>query len=118
MKPKIPYEVDQKILIALALGESNKSIARRLGVSTSYISKVKTGKKLPSIKLEESTTIKTEFFKADSVSLTELLIALDNYDLIADVDNSIIEYIETQMKKCLIQAKAYQIILNKIKEKK
>ena len=118
MKPKIPADIDQQIMMALALGDSGKDIAKRYGVSTSYISKLRTGKKIPSIKIVEPSLIKDEFFKVDNVSMTELLITLHSYDLIIDSEPSIEEYIEVQMKKCLIHAKMYQIILNKIKKEK
>lgn len=118
MKQKISADIDEQIMVALALGESGKDIAKRVGVSASYVSKLRTGKKIPSIKLVEPTLIKDEFFKVDNVSMTELLMALNSYDLIIDSGPSIEEYIEVQMKKCLIHAKMYQIILNKIKKEK
>lgn len=117
MKQKISADIDQQILMALATGESSKTIAQRLNVSPSYVSKVKTGKKIPSIKIVEPTLIKDEYFEIDNSTLTEMLILLNEHNIIVD-NTSICEYIEVQMKKCLIHAKMYQTILNKIKEKK
>ena len=118
MNKKIAANIDQQILLALSMGESNKSIAAKYNVSTSYVSKVKTGKKIPSIKLIEPTLIKDEFFKVDNKELLNMLIALHTTEMLLDIDTSIIEYLEVQMKKCLIHAKMYETILNKIKEKK
>lgn len=113
MKKK-PQEVDQLILLALAQGELGKDIAKRFGVSAGYVSKLKTGKKIPSLKIAEPTLIKDEFFEVDSVDLTDLLIELNNKKVIMQ-HKDITEYIEVQMKKCLIHAKMYQIILNNLK---
>ena len=118
MHKKITPEVDQQIILALAVGEPNKDIAERFGVSKSYISKVKTGKKVPSIKFIEPALIKDEFFEVDTKPLTDLIVSLNINELIIDPNKSILEYLETQMKKCLIQAKMYQILIDKLKEKK
>ena len=45
MAKKISTSIDIKILEDLGLGLSNKDIAVRYGVSPSYVSKLKTGKK-------------------------------------------------------------------------
>lgn len=95
--------------------EPNKTIAKKFNVSESYISKLKRGKKIPFIKITEPTLIKDEFFTVDSNDLTDLIIDINGKDLIID-NKDIIEYIEIQMKKCLIHAKMYQVILNKLKE--
>ena len=114
MKQRISADVDQQILMALATGESNKDIAARFNVSRSYVSKVKTGKKIPSIKFVDPTLIKDEFFVVDNEDLTKMLILLNEHSIIID-KTSICEYLEVQMKKCLIHAKMYQTILKKNK---
>lgn len=78
------------------------------------MSKIRNGKKIPGLKITDVATLKDDFFEADNNAITEVLIELNDKDIIID-NSSIIEYIETQMKKCIIHAKMYQIILNKLK---
>ena len=98
----------------LALGKSNKEVAKIYNVSTSYVSKVKTGKKTPSLKITDYSVLKTDFFEIDNSDLTSILIMLNSKDLIVD-KTEVIAYIEAQMKKCIVHAKMYQIILDKLK---
>lgn len=98
----------------LALGKSNKEVAQAYNVSASYVSKVKTGKKTPSLKITDYSVLKTDFFEVDNTDLTSILIMINSKDIIINKEE-IIEYIESQMKKCIVHAKMYQIILDKIK---
>lgn len=113
MATKIKADIDIKIIEALASGLPNKEIADMYGVSPSYISKIKTGKKIPYIHMVNPTLIRDEFFEVYNTPLSEVLGYLNAKDLLVD-KNSIVEYIEIQMKKAIIQAKMYQEILKRI----
>lgn len=111
---KISPEIDLKIIEGLAAGYSNKELAVMYGVSNSYVSKIKLGKKAPYIHPASPTKIKDEFFEAHNDDITEVLAYMECKPVIVD-KTDIIEYLETQMRKCIIQAKVYQEILNKYK---
>lgn len=114
MPSKVQASIDLKIYELLALGLSNKDIATRLGVSPSYVSKIKTGKKTPNIHIVQPTMIKDEFFEVYNTDMDELLMFLSDKKLIVS-DSDIIEYLTVQMKKALVRAKMYQEILRRIK---
>lgn len=109
---KITPNIDIKIMEALACGESNKDIAKTYGVSPSYVSKIKTGKKVPYIHVASPTLIKDEYFEVYNKNLEELEKILDETELIVN-RSDIIEYLEVQMRKCLIKAKMYNEILTR-----
>jgi predicted transcriptional regulator len=47
MPRRITAEIDMSILRDIGMGIPNKEVARNYGVSASYVSKLKTGKKVP-----------------------------------------------------------------------
>ena len=114
MPQKKSQEIDNNILLALALGESNKSIAQRFNVSTSYVSKVKTGKKIPSCKVADPTLITDGIFTIENKDIEQLTIMLNNKDVIVNKQD-IIKYVESKMKEHLVNAKICQLILNNMK---
>ena len=82
-------------------------------VSPSYISKVKNGKKVPYIHISNPTMIKDEYFEVYNTDMTDVLNYLYSKDLIVN-KKEIIEYLEVQMKKCIIKAKMFQEIIRRI----
>lgn len=111
---KISPEIDLEILEGLAAGYSNKQLAELYKVSPSYVSKLKTGKKVPYIHVANPTLIKDEYFEVYNTNLTEVLAYLECKDLIVN-KREIIEYLEVQMQKAVIKAKMYQEILRRLK---
>lgn len=109
---KISPEIDLQILEGLAAGYNNKQLAELYKVSPSYVSKLKTGKKVPYIHVSNPTIIKDEFFEAYNTNLTEVLAYLECKDIIVN-KSDIVEYLEVQMKKHIIKAKMYQEILRR-----
>lgn len=109
---KITPDIDIKILEGLACGESNKELAKMYGVSPSYVSKIKTGKKVPYIHVAKPELIKDEYFEVYSNNLAEIESILNNTEIIVN-KSDIIEYLEVQMRKCIIKAKMYNDILNR-----
>lgn len=63
------------------------------------------------------TLIKDEFFEVYNTDMNNILSYMDTQNLIVD-KTEIIEYIEVQMKKHIIQAKMYQEILRRLKNDK
>lgn len=96
------------------MGKPNKVIAETYHVSPSYVSKVKTGRKQPSLKITDYSVLKDDFFEVDNNDITSILLSLNSTDVIINRQN-IIEYIEAQMKKCIVHAKMYQVILDTLK---
>lgn len=111
---KILPEIDLQILEGLAAGYTNKQLAQMHNVSPSYISKLKTGKKVPYIHVANPTLIKDEYFEVYNTNLTEVLAYLECKDLIVN-KKDIVEYLEVQMQKAIIKAKMYQEILRRLK---
>lgn len=84
MRKRISAEVDYNILADLALGKTSKEIAKKYGVSVSYVSKVRTGRKKIEVYIPEQTKKHglldyyetdiekiTEFFEHTSLSIDE-----------------------------------------------
>lgn len=114
MRKRISPEIDLKILESLASGCSNKEIAIMFDVSASYVSKIKSGKKVPYIHIAHPVKIKDEYFEAYNTSINEILAYMECKDVIVNKAD-IVEYLEMQMRKCIIRAKMYQEILKKYK---
>lgn len=114
MRRPISPEIDLKIVEGLAAGLSNKELASMYNVSTSYISKVKTGKKIPNIHILNPTLLKDENFEVYGTELTELIAYMDSKAVFVD-KTEIIHYLESKMNKHLIRAKMYQEILRRYK---
>lgn len=73
MRKRISSEVDYNILADLSLGLTSKEIASKYGVSISYVSKVRTGRKKISVYIPEQ--IKQhgliDYYKSDIDKLAE-----------------------------------------------
>lgn len=113
-KKRISPQIDMAILEGIASGYSAKELAKMYDVSESYISKVKTGKKVPNIFIKEPTLIKDEFFEVYNTELNEIINTLSDKNIIVD-KKEIIEYLEVQVRKSIIRAKMFQELLNKYK---
>lgn len=114
MKKKITPDIDMQIIAALSTSLTNKEIALMYGVSPSYVSKLKTGKKVPYIHIAEPSLIKDEFFEIYNADMVDILMYLEGKELFVS-KQELIEYLTVQMKKSIIQAKMYQNILRRIK---
>ena len=110
---RIPAQTDLQILEGLAAGYNNNQLAKMYNVSPSYISKVKNGKKVPYIHISNPTMIKDEYFEVYNTDMTDVLNYLYSKDLIVN-KKEIIEYLEVQMKKCIIKAKMFQEIIRRM----
>lgn len=113
-RTKIPVQTDLLIIQDLASGYSNKETAKRNGVSTSYVSKVKLGKKDLNIHVSNPTLVKDEFFEVYNEDLTDVLRYLNTKEVIIN-KRDILEYLEVQLKKAIIKAKMFQEILRRFK---
>lgn len=114
MATRVSADVDMMILTDLSNGIANKTIAKKYGVSTSYVSKLKTGRKTPYIYIDRPAIIKEEMCDIVNGDLTEIIAFINSKELFVD-SSAIISYIESQMRKAVIQAKMYQEILRRLK---
>lgn len=114
MRKKVTPNIDMQIIAALSSGITNKEIAKMYGVSPSYVSKLKTGKKVPYIHVVEPSLIKDEFFEIYNADMVDILMFLESKELFVS-KQELIEYLTVQMKKSIVQAKVYQNILRRIK---
>lgn len=114
MRKKVTPNIDMQIIAALSSGMTNKEIAKMYGVSPSYVSKLKTGKKIPYIHVVEPSLIKDEFFEIYNSDMVDILMFLESKELLVS-KQELIEYLTVQMKKSIVQAKVYQNILRRIK---
>ena len=112
-KRAISPDIDLKILEGLALGVKPKELASSYNVSVSYISKVKTGRKIPHIHISNPTVIKSDMCEIYNTDLDDIINVMSTKELVVD-KKDIINYVEMQMKEHLIKAKMYQNILHKI----
>lgn len=114
MRKKVTPNIDMQIIASLSSGMTNKEIAKICGVSPSYVSKLKTGKKVPYIHVVEPSLIKDEFFEIYNADMMDILMFLESKELFVS-KQELIEYLTVQMKKSIVQAKMYQNILRRIK---
>lgn len=112
-KKAISPDIDLKILEGLALGISSKELAKNYNVSVSYISKVRTGKKVPNIHISNPTIIQSDMFEVYNTDLEDIIKLISDKELIVD-KKEMIDFIEIEMKKCIIKAKMYQDILRRL----
>ena len=84
MKKTISPQTDMAILEGIASGYSSKELADIYKVSVSYISKLRTGKKIPSIYIKEPSLIKDEYFEVYNTELNEMLDYLGARDVIVN----------------------------------
>ena len=115
-RQKIPVTTDLSILQDLAANYTCREIAIKHGVSPSYVSKIKSGKKNLNIHVSNPTVIKDEFFEVYNSDLIDLIGYLEDKDLIVE-KKDIVEYLEVQMKKSIIRAKMFQEILRRYTRK-
>ncbi len=108
MANRISRDLDLEILTSLALGKTGKEVASTYGVSTSYVSNLKTGKKIYNVTDEEIKNV------VNNGDYTNILIALNS----ATVDiNDILNYAKEQFKKSITHAKMWEYLIDKINDK-
>lgn len=112
-KRAISPDIDLKILEGLALGITPKELAKTYNVSVSYISKIRTGKKVPNIHISNPTIIQSDMFEVYNTDLEEIIKLISDKELIVN-KKEMIDFIEVEMKKCIIKAKMYQDILRRL----
>jgi len=114
MPRRINNDVDKQIMLDLGLGHKNKDIALRYGVSPSYVSKLRRGKKQVDIDTPTPVIIKTVDYDAyeDPVKAAEEFLA----DLNIVVDEADIEkYLKNKITSLITRTKLYIELLKKYK---
>lgn len=112
-KKRVSPEIDLKILEGLALGITPKELSDTYNVSASYISKLKTGRKIPNIHISNPKIIASDMCEVYNTDLEDITKYLSSKELIVN-RQELIDYVEIEMKKHIIKAKMYQDILRRI----
>lgn len=97
------------ILKALSTGRSQKEIAAEYGVSPSYVSKLNTGKKVPSLYIAGINT------DGDQVNLQKIKTMLKLTTVYTD-DTVLLKFLEEQFERCVVKAQMYLKIIEEIKD--
>lgn len=113
---RIDPEIDKLILVDASLGELNKDIAQKYGVSPSYVSKLTTGKKSVQMQMPDLRTIIDGDVEVNEDDMDAMLLVIaDKKFFLSELD--IDEYLSKLVQKSLIRLKIYVTIQNKLKEK-
>lgn len=107
MPKRINKVLDTRILTDLASGCTQSELAKKYGVSRSYISKIKCGKKKSFV--YSPTTYNDSIFNYKGDDLKEISDFLDTVPLVTD-KSSIAEYAEHKYKEHILLAKMYKNI--------
>jgi len=111
MPKRISADVDMSILQAIACGTRHTDIAREFNVSTSYVSKLNTGKKVPDIYVP--STFATEDIKGDEVLLNTLLKHMETKEIVTK--EMCKKYFDQKVREHLTVAKIYLEALKGLK---
>lgn len=114
MPRKISANVDMQILADIGLGMMNKDIAVRHGVSASYVSKLRVGKKKVDIYIpEQPKTVADTVAVSDSEVDAVIELIEGQTNLMSHAET--VAYLEDQARKSVVRAKMYLNILKKYK---
>lgn len=114
MARRIDAVTDMNILRDLGLGMTNKAIAEKYKVSASYVSKIKTGRKVINIYVPEPKTTQAdglEIYKEPLDSLIEMVLALPVFK----ENDDIIAWVKKERIRAALRVKMLTEILNKMK---
>lgn len=117
MRKRISAATDMKILQLLSTGITHKEIASRCGVSASYVSKIKTGRKVPDVWVpmpQHYDNLGVEVFADD---VTAILSYVKRLEIVTSPEE-VVKYLETQIQELIVQIKINLKLLEKYKEEK
>lgn len=98
MRNRIPAETTMKILTELGLGYTNKEVAQHFNVSQAYVSKVKTGKKVPYI-----------YIQRNDDQLSDDLKSIQDRDVV-------LNFLQKKLQAIQHEVQIYSTIINALKE--
>ena len=110
MPKRIDSQTDMAILRDIGMGQKNKDIAKEYGVSPSYVSKLKTGKKVPDVYVAKTK-------KANHVNVDAIVAALELNDMLPNND-FIIGFLKQKLADSIIESKVYLTLLRKYEGEK
>ena len=117
MPRRIGIEIDMKIMADCGMGLMNKDIAKRYGVSPSYVSKVCQGKKELDIFVAEPNKTISEDFTAYTDDVEAIKAMIETRHVLVSTED-ILEYLESQLTKSIVRAKIYTELIKKYKGEK
>lgn len=114
MPRRISSEVDMNILADIGLGMRNIDIAERYGVSPSYVSKLKRGKKKIDIHIPKPEVHRDLDFSSYASDLDAISDAIGKSKIFTEED-TVENYIKDKARYHITHAKVYIEILKKYK---
>lgn len=114
MAKRIDAETDMQILSEIGLGIPNKVIAERYGVSASYVSKIKTGRKVIDVYVPIPEKLQSNGLEVYEQPLEELIDTILKLPVITD-EADIIKQLKEERIKAALRVKILTEILNKLK---
>lgn len=110
MPKRISADIDMQILADIALGLLHKNIAKKYGVSPSYISKVASGKKVPDIHIPDLQKVLNDNLEAYEDDVDEVTEMIMRKRLLVSEDD-ITKFLNAQITKSILRAKVYTTLL-------
>jgi len=113
---KISAEIDMQILTDISLGMIYRDIAKKYNVSPSYISKLATGKKKPSIRIPEPSKILDEGFETFENDIDAIMDYITKKRVFV-ADQDIVKFLHSQVHKAIVRIKVYLELIKKYEGK-
>ncbi len=106
MPKRISADIDMQILADVGLGMLNKDVAKKYGVSASYVSKVSLGKKVPDIHIPKPTAIVDQSLDVNLATIRDIQNIIKDNQVLAS-DKEVEKFMQDKIDKSIIEAKIY-----------
>jgi predicted transcriptional regulator len=110
MPRRITADIDMQILTDVGMGLMYKDVAKKHGVSASYVSKLAGGKKVPDIHIPDLQKFLDEDFEAYTDDVEAVIALIDKRKIIVSNDD-IVKYLKTQIQKSVVRIKMYRELI-------
>jgi len=114
MPKRISAEIDMQILADVGLGMLNKDVAKKYGVSASYVSKLSLGKKVPDIHIPKPTIFVDQSIDVNNVVIQDIETIIADNPVIASKDE-VEKFLKNKIDKSIVHAKLYIDLLKMFK---
>jgi len=117
MPKRISAELDMQILADVGLGILNKDVAKKYGVSASYVSKLSLGKKVPDIHIPKATTFIHQSIDVNQATIQDIETIIKDNPVIASQEE-VEKFLKNKIEKSIVHAKLYIDLLKMFKGEK
>jgi hypothetical protein len=117
MPKRISAEIDMQILADVGLGMLNKDVAKKYGVSASYVSKLSLGKKVPDIHIPKPTTMVDHSIDVNQATIQDIETIISDNPVIASQEE-VEKFLKNKIEKSIVHAKLYIDLLKMFKGEK